>query len=558
MQLFLLWQSPRIDARDVREKLSNMLAPLFVTPPEVVVRREGNPSLIVAHAPVPGWKRPFFEEDHEGWAQAVEVPLDWRGSLLSATKRLDENPATLLRELSPPFSLLWGSHDSSEIVLQNDGLGAAQLFEARDENQWAITNRIMALEALGLVLEPDPEEWAAATTLGWFPLDLTGYRRVKLLAPGTQLRVGAHEVQRTTVDVLDEWVHPPERPAQECLELGRTSLLRTIDAARSGWEEASVGLTGGWDSRAVVSSLRVTGASFRARVKGQAHSADVTLARELARIAGFPLRHDHAIEQPSHDPADWRRSIALSLLWQGGQMDFDKHKTLFADGRRLDGGTVNVMGQHGEIARAYHYGEAMRRFPDGQVPDDRTMEERFVARRLAARLPYLREDRIEGVREIIRAAFLRSHRHHLTSIARLDFFYLFENTRRGNAASLAAQTGIVVTPFLNPDFIRAAFALPPAAKAANAMHRHIVSVNAPDWESVPYEAKDDAALQHGQSRYYDARRSWRETGATLIDDALRAGGFWTEVFDADAVRRHVFESPDELAMLAVLEEVLGG
>jgi hypothetical protein len=563
LELFLLWRSSRVEARDVRDKLRNLLAPLFVKAPEVIVRRDGNPSLVVAHAPVPGWKRPFFEEDHDGWAQAIEYPLDWRGSLLSLTRRLEENPAESLRELSPPFSLLWGAPHSGEISLQNDGLGAAQLFEYEDEHLWAVTNRIPALKALGVTLQPDAEQWAAATTLGWFPMNTTGYRRVKLLAPGTQLRVSANEVRRTTVDVLGDWVHPvehaepPERSEDEWLEIGRASLLHHIDAASSGWDDASVGLTGGWDSRAVVSSLRVVGAPFRARVKGHASSADVTTAQELARIAGISLRHDHSAEKPSNDPEEWRRSIARSLLWQGGQMDFDKHKTLFADGRRLDDGAVNVMGQHGEIARAYHYGEAMRRFPDGVVPDDPVMEERFVARRLAARLPYLRTDLIEPVREIIRAAFLEAHRHHLTGTARLDFFYLFENTRRGNAASLAAQTGIVVTPLLNPDFIRAAFALRPKAKAGNALHRHIVSANSPEWDAVPYEGKDDAALQRGESRYYDARRSWREVGAPLIEDALRNGGFWTEVFDPDAVRQHVFESPDELAMLAMVPEVLG-
>lgn len=557
MELFLLWRSARIGANEVRDELERMLAPLFARTPEVLVRRSGNPSLVVAHAPVPGWKRPFFEEDETGWTQAIEYPLDWAGSLRAAARSFDENPAATLRELSPPFSLLWGAHDSEEIALQNDGLGQAQLFEYQDEHLWAITNRIPALQALGVKLEPDPDEWAAATTLGWFPLDTTGYRRVRLLAPGTQLHVNAREVRRGSVDVLDDWLHPPERPEAEWLEIGRASLLRYLQVASRSWDASSVGLTGGWDSRAVVASLRVANAPFRARVKGPAGSPDVTLATELARIAGIPLRHDDSAERPPSEAGEWRRGIALALLWQGGQMDFDKHKTLFANGRRLDDGQVNLMGQHGEIVRAFHYGEAVRRFPDGVVPDDVQMEERFISRRLAARLPYLRADRIDRVSDIIRAAFLRAHDHRLTSIARLDFFYLFENTRRGNAASLAAQTGIVVTPFLNPDLIRAAFALSPAAKAHNTLHHHIVATNAPEWSSVPFDRKEEgASLQHGESRYYDARLAWREVGASLIEDALRDGGFWTEVFDPDLTRLHAFEAPDELAMLAVLEDVL--
>ncbi len=552
MELFLLWRASHVAAKDVRESLQRMLAPLFAVPPEVVVRHDGDPSLVVASIPVPGWKRPFFEEDETGWAQAVEYPLDWGGSLLAAARRLEHDPASLLRELSPPFSLLWNARDTNELVLQNDALGQAQLFEYQSDRLWAVTNRIMAFKALGVTLEPVAEEWAAATTLGWFPMEMSGYRHVQLLGPGTQLRVGAHGVRRTTVDVLGEWLHPEPRPQEEWLELGRTSLLRHLETSSAGWDDASVGLTGGQDSRAVVSSLQVLRAPFRARVKGLAGSADVTLAHELARLSAIPLRHDDLAEQPSDDPGRWRRNIALALQWRAGHMDFDKHKTLFANGP-LGAGEVNIMGQHGEIARAFHYGEAMRLYPDGEVPADAQMEERFVTRRLAARVPYLRPDLTGRVSDIIRAAFRRARDRRLTGIAGLDFFYLFENTRRGNAASLAAQTGVVVTPFLNPDLIRAAFALSPAAKAHHLLHRHIVATNAPPWQTVPFDGKDNnASLQRGDSRYYDARRSWREAGAPLIEDALREGGFWTEVFDPDLARRHAFDAPDELAMLALL------
>jgi hypothetical protein len=80
----------------------------------------------------------------------------------------------------------------------------------------------------------------------------------------------------------------------------------------------------GWDSRAIISSLRILGVPFRARVKGQPDSPDVTVARELARIAGIPLAVETSAELPSSDPNDWRDSIQLALLWQAGQMDADK------------------------------------------------------------------------------------------------------------------------------------------------------------------------------------------------------------------------------------------
>jgi hypothetical protein len=567
MQSFLLWQESSPDAptraAEVAARLHGLLAPLFAAPIEIAVRCEGPPSMVVAHLDVAGWRRPFFEVDDERWVQAIEYPVDARGNgdvLADASRTFERDAAPLLRELSPPFSLLWGRHGSDAITVQNDALGQAQLFEYRDDRIWALTNRITALKALGIDLVPVAEEWAAATTLGWFPMDLTGYHNVRMVQPGTQLRVDAHGVRRSTSDVLGEWVHPGPRPRQEWLELARNGALRSIEAARAGWNDAAwAGLTGGYDSRAVVASLRAAAAPFRARVKGHADSEDVKIAGELARIARIPLRHEPAAELPSSDADDWRRSIALTLQWQAGQMDVDKHKTLFAHGRRLAPGNVNVMGTHGEIGRAFYYGSAMRLYPGRALPwNDAQLEDRFVARRLSDRVPFLRADLVESTAGIIRAAYRQSDRYGLTDLARLDFFYLFEDTRRRNAASVASQTGVVVTPLLNPDGIRASFAMTAEDKAADALHHHIVAMHAPEWSAVPYETKDDAAVtrQHQHSRYYDARRFWSETGAALVDEALRDGGFWTEVFDPDAVREHAFEAPDELTMLAMLPRVL--
>jgi hypothetical protein len=268
MQIFLLWRPAAPDEVErVAGDLLRIFNPLFTEKPECSIRRSRAAALVVLHLPVQGWMRPFMEEDGERWAQAIDYPLDATLALdhdrvlLHASRELERDPFILLSQLSPPFSLLWSAHDSDEIHLQNDGLGQAQLFEHDDGHTWALTNRVMTLRVLGIRLEPVPHEWAVHATLGWFPLQLTGFKNVRLLEPATQLRIDANGIHRSSIDVLGQWLHPKTRPDEEWLEIARNSLLRHLSAAATGWSEASAGLTA--DGTAARSSPRCASSAFR-------------------------------------------------------------------------------------------------------------------------------------------------------------------------------------------------------------------------------------------------------------------------------------------------------
>jgi hypothetical protein len=205
------------------------------------------------------------------------------------------------------------------------------------------------------------------------------------------------------------------------------------------------------------------------------------------------------------------------------------------------------MGQHGEIGRAFHYAGMLLQHGIRELPwSDAELEKRFVGHIIATAPRGLRHDLRGAVHEIVLAAYREATRYNLTGLAILDFLYLHENTRRFNAGSLASQTNLVVAPFLNPDFIRAAFAIIPAHKADHAIHQNIIATNTPDWANVPYAAPQPS------SRYYDEGASWQTTGAALLNDALRKDGFWTEVFDAGLARQDALDVADELVMMSLL------
>src|SRR3954453_4980506 len=287
VRLFLMWArgssaGGQLDPQEGARSLSETLAPLFCEPLRTTVHATDAAAIVFLERPVAGWRAPFVQRDSGSVAFAVDYPVGVPRVLAAcgfhrpppASERpalgraLAADPAPVLRELPPPFSLVWWPAGGEPLV-QTDGLGRAQVLEYDDGAVWAVTNKVAALRALGASLELDPVDWAVKSAVGWFPMARTGYRALAYLAPGTQLSVGRDGVGRRVDDVLREWVHPPAMGAQDALELGRDALVRHVRHGAPDFEPPAAGLTGGWATRAFVSSFVAAGVEVRAKVKGR-------------------------------------------------------------------------------------------------------------------------------------------------------------------------------------------------------------------------------------------------------------------------------------------------
>jgi hypothetical protein len=598
VRIFLMWArgssaGGQLDPRQVARSLTETLAPLFCAPLRTTVHATDAAAIVFLERPVAGWRAPFVQRDSGGVAFAVDYPVGvprvlaacgfdrpQPGSELPALGRaLAADPAPVLREVPPPFSLVWWPAGGEPLV-QTDGLGRAQLLEYDDGAVWAVTNKVAALRALGARLELDPVDWAVKSAVGWFPMARTGYRELAYLAPGTQLRVGRDGVRRRVDDVLREWVHPPPMGPREALELGRDALVRHVRDGAPYFDSPAAGLTGGWDTRAVISAFVAAGVDVRAKVKGREGSLDVAIARRLAAIADLDLEVLEDAELPPEDDGELERAIRLALLWQGGLMWSENHKTFLAgDASALDRPTVNVMGQHGEIAR----GAYERRIKAWKATSAREYEERLVGKLFRDAPPGLRPDALAHAEAVVREAFATAARYDLHGLAALDFFHLLERTRRYSGASLSSQPNVVFTPFLDPDVIRAAFAYRAAGGAfvvdrrlVNPIHRFTIAQNLPAWADVEYEEDayraarraarargDDGPVRAGPGGapardYYDHARYWREVAGPLAERALAAGGAWTELFHRAAVRGAEGPAPVEAILVALAAESTAG
>jgi hypothetical protein len=585
--IFLLWRRrPGYDPDpdEVAARLQATFAPLFEVPPKARVRRTQATAMVHLELIPRGWNAPLFDEDADGWALAPDYPVNARsaagltesgpppaGTLLAVCRKLQANPVPLLEEMAPPFSVIWSDTRSGETWVQNDGLGQAQLFEFERGNVWAVTNRAFALRALGVELEPVPEEWAARMTLGWFPLTLTGYRGLRFFAPGTQLCVGRERLTRNQFDVIADWVRPDPLTRGECLELARTSLIRQIRDAQPLWDRATLLFSGGRDSRVIAASLRAAGVDFLARVGGVPGNPDVIIAERLACAGGLTIEPGQGAHFPPPDPAETRRRISLALLWEAGYRLTGKHEVFLPHGEYLGRGGVKVTGKHGEIGRAFY----AKKF--GTETEARRQEARFVDRMMDSMPSFTRRRWKSRVRGLIEEAYFAADRYGLTDLARQDFFYLHERTRRLASGSHCAKAGFVFGPFMNPDYIRASFAWPGSGyeKTRSPFHDHIVATNVPEWAEIPYTSDLEAAaaaevgaVQAGdngadwrrltEGKDYDSMLYWQTVGRRLIEEALDQGGFWTELFDPDAARKEWEDAPQKFAIAHLLDDVVKG
>jgi hypothetical protein len=601
LKIFLLWRvkasSDPSGAARVGAELSRLFAPLLEPGAALATRSEGPTHLAWLELPVKGFRVPFFEEDGKSWAFAPDYPLNARrllrahgvfpkdgGSVLLALAReLEARREPYVRELIPPAALIWGR--DGEVRVQSDGLGQAPLYEHEDDDTWALTNRPCALRALGVSLKPVALDWAARFTTHWFPRHASGLAGVRLLPGGTLLRLSGRGVERSRFDPLGDWVNPPPRSRADGLEAGRQALLDHVSDAMELWVKPTVGLSGGWDSRCVASCLRVLGADFELRVRGQETHFDVLISAALARMAGLPHRIKSEGGVPPNSVPGLRASLAKALLWQAGNYTTLKHKSFLAkEGKeRLDGGVVNVMGQHAGIGKA----DFAKRIQAEAHPPAR-YEELLLASLMAEAPPILRPDLLEAVRAELRRSYRVALDYGLSRRGPLHFFFLNEYTRRWGAATVSGQTGFVVTPFLNPGFIRACYGLPEEELVTKPLHRYVTGLHAPEWAAFPYTdqaTEDDLRSglippvevpreegetveavvprwrQTGRHRKFHYKYYWKDVGKPLLDEAFEQGGFWTELFDPPRARAqwNAFKSgADVIAIAHLLPQVLAG
>lgn len=392
---------------------------------------------------------------------------------------------TIAGGMLPPFAAAAAGSDG--VTMAADSMGFRPLFHTAPGGAAAAmsTSALIAGRAVGAGF--DDVAVGVQSLLGWQLGQRTLFAGISKLAPGEVATLGADGVTLTR----EEREHTPDigltEAVAEAAELLRTSLEALLD----DHPEAVLQLTGGQDSRLLLSAIPPSRRrGLRALTLAVPGGGDVAVASELA--ARFGMVHDvrgfTGLE--GIDPADaWREVCAAARA-----LDAMADPVAFASLAIAERGTdapVRISGLGGEVARGFYYVGAVR---------DRTYTRRDSARLAAWRMfaneaveqgmldeafaAWTRDAAIDEVHRALRGGGTEWYRA-------TDVLYLRHRMQRwaGPTDTAADYERILINPMLDERFLAIASRLAPRDKARSRFLGLLQMALDPELGRLPLEGR---------------------------------------------------------------------
>ncbi len=509
--------------RRLVERAEQALAP--VVPESYVRHRHEGPGWGVLAGHSADWNRlrwPLTAQDGEVTVVSFGIPVgvDPAGGPLRMAGRLlagDDVHAPVV----PPFGLLAVRDGQAE--LQQDWLGMCRIFIGRTDDFVVFASRPgLVAQALGSPLAPDLDGWASYVSAGHFGGDSSPYAGVRLLDPGVRMSAvrrpgGGWEVAERQRFSADDLMRRAVAAQAECsfdelMELAGTGLgAATAGLSRLYDGTLRLGLSGGKDSRVIAASMVGAGVlpTFFTNIDTKAEGDTARhLVGVLREKLGVEVEHQLVHASPlarvtATDLVDRVRRLHAEYDYQ-----FPSSYTVrpARSGQLAEQLAVTIGGAAGELATGYWYppevaGDCSR------ATADEAIRSKLL---LAAVTPGAAHPEVhEKERARLLTITDRGAAAGLTGLRLTDYAYLMERMRRWSA--LAYSVGMV-TPFLAPDFIVAAFAVDPQRKRERAMHMGVIRQYVPEWADVPF-----VSVNTGRST---VTRIWDGTGLASVHGLL--------------------------------------
>jgi asparagine synthase (glutamine-hydrolysing) len=396
--------------------------------------------------------------------------------------------AGFVERLEGEFCLALADPDRAEVLLASDAIGNYPLYWRAEADGLIFSSDLSALlratrEASRLDLGAVADYLTIGAVLG----DKTLAEGVHVLDPGTVL---TYDVRKARVSLrsylrLETFFHNRATDKSKYLEAVRAAFTTAVGRATQGVGPIGLSLSGGLDSRAILSAVNGRASDLRTYTLGVQGCADQAIAERLAGIAGtqhfyFPLDSTYL--------RDFLPNMAQMVSMTDG-MYLSHGLTEMLAVRFLDrtGIAVLLRGHGGELAKAHlawplHTDQSVYRFKstDELVP--------YLSARANYVTPNLPLSTIltpsaaasagEGSRETF-AAILKGA--DLTPAECCSYLYLRELTRKFTVPSLELfRTRVEVRlPYLDAAFLKVLLAAPSEWRDTTEIHRAITASGLP-------------------------------------------------------------------------------
>ena len=478
---------------------------------------EEGPIAVASTSAVTGWKRVVGE------AEPSRAPLELGRVLANDPERLVG--------LNPPFVLATLDSHAARLVIVNDFLATARLYELRTPAGWVWSNRLGALPLFaGITPELDPHAWAIHAAAGWFLGAATPLRRSVKVPAGSAISVDAGPAGATVRHTQTDAVRRLVAPRRASLASQSSAAAeQSVSLARSigeVWDvQPTINLSGGRDSRISAAGAIAAGLDAKFRTM-DIEPGEVDAARQLVEAAPRPLELD-VLEMESGEPDDSlaERIGAIHLVHDGLANPMGGQGALELPQR----GFVSplVTGHGGELAHGFYYDAA------------RLLRELWPAtrKRVIRRLERSGRQRHDSAREDAYALYLaevertldEGKSHGVRGASLLDYYYLAERLpHRAGLGSRNDRFSACVTPA----FIRGAFDLSPRQRTRAALHRAVLDELIPAWNAIPF-------FHGGGGRMRPMRRPriWeRPRHSGDMEEMLASPELWSGGFEPDRIQ----------------------
>ena len=478
---------------------------------------EGGGTIVASTNAVAGW------EPVVGKLDVTQAPLELGRALAADPERL--------AELTPPFVIAVLNPERERLLIVNDFLATARLYEMRTPSGRMWSNRLGALPLFaGAEPELDPEGWAIHAAAGWFLGSTTPLRGAVKIRPGSAITVQGSPTGATVrhgeTDAVRRLVAPRRGRLSKQAAAAAEQSVALARSIGSIWSVGpTINLSGGRDSR--ISAAGAIAARLDAKFRTMdIEPGEVEAARDLLAAAPSSIELGvMTMERGEPDDSLAERIGATHLVHDGlanpmgGQSSLDLPQQGFV--------APLVTGHGGELGHGFYYDAARLR-----------RELRPATRkRLIGRLERSGRQRHNSACEDAYALYLaevertldEGRAHGVRGPSLLDYYYLAERLpHRAGLGSRNDRYSACVTPA----FVRGSFDLSPGQRTRAKLHRAVIQELMPAWNEIPFFHGGG-----GRMRPMKRARIWeRPRHSQDMEEMLASPELWSDAFDPERIR----------------------
>ncbi|WPL17659.1 Asparagine synthetase [glutamine-hydrolyzing] 3 [Thiorhodovibrio winogradskyi] len=459
------------------------------------------------------WRNP---ETYHAASEQAKCSIFIHGELYDLKPKLiledyiNQRPAFLNHlEAEGAFAGLIHDRLNSKVHIFADFFGLENIFYYYDNDKFALSTNIKNISAIpGIDRTVDMETLASFWNFGFAINQQTPFKEIKLLPPGTLLSLDlknwklAHHTYANLLDLFHFGGDDSQDLAEPVRLFQHAVNIRTSDYAST---RLGLSLSGGLDSRAILSAIGEKSAKLTTYTLGLKKCADEILAEKMAAICN--TKHTFVpIDQTALEDFE---SLAQTLVYHSDGFYHPHESTEQVALNYLASDPFDIMlrGHGGEIAKyslAYPF-QSFRGMDDHSSSD---IFDHFFERASLARQDIdFKKLFIHPVAQESQFLSYNAMRHSIDPVMKSGirncdlgiYLYIDQWIRRQVVSSLSLfrdKVGIRM-PYMDRRFIRSLLSLDPKRRYSGEFQRRLVHDLSPDLEKVP-DSNTGAPLNAGK------------------------------------------------------------